>query len=67
MHFGKIYMLKQVENFSEFTKAIIGTINHGYKINNARLWKDGKPLDDAKQFFLSSLSKLKLICNARTQ
>jgi tetratricopeptide (TPR) repeat protein len=55
MRFGKIYMLGEAENYSEFTKEIIATIDYGNKINNAWLWKEGKPLENPKQFFLGSL------------
>lgn len=55
MRFGKIYMLGQAENYNEFAKEIITTIGYGNKINNAWLWKEGKPLENPKQFFLSSL------------
>lgn len=55
MRFGKIYMLGEAENFSEFTREIIAAIGYGNKIGSAWLWKDDKPLDDARKFFLSSL------------
>lgn len=55
MRFGKIYMLGQAENYPEFAKEIVKTIDYGSSINHAWLWKEGKPLDDAKNFFLSSL------------
>ena len=55
MRFGKIYMLGQAENFSEFTREIIKTIDYGYQIKDAWVWKQGKPLEAAKQFFLGSM------------
>lgn len=55
MRFGKIYMLGQAENYLEFTKEIVATIDYGNKINNTWLWKEGKPLENSKQFILSSL------------
>jgi tetratricopeptide (TPR) repeat protein len=55
MRFGKIYMLGQAENFSEFTREIIKTIDYGDKIKDAWVWKQGKPLEAARQFFLSSM------------
>lgn len=55
MRFGKIYMLGEAENYSAFTKEIIATIDYGNKINNAWLWKEGKPLENPTQFFLGSL------------
>ena len=55
MRFGKIYMLGQAENFSEVTREIIKTIDYGYQIKDAWFWKQGKPLEAAKQFFLGSM------------
>jgi tetratricopeptide (TPR) repeat protein len=55
MRFGKIYMLGQAENYQAFAKEIVAAIDYGHTINNAWLWKEGKPLDDAKNFFLGSL------------
>ena len=55
MRFGKIYMLGQAENYSMFTKTVIETINFGNSIKDAWLWKEGKPLEDAKAFFLGSM------------
>jgi tetratricopeptide (TPR) repeat protein len=55
MRFGKIYMLGQAENYPAFANEIVTTIEYGNKINNAWLWKEGKPLDNPKQFFLGSL------------
>jgi len=55
MRFGKIYMLGECEDWSAFAQTIVEAIDYGNTINNAWLWKDGKPLDDGKEFFLSSL------------
>lgn len=55
MRFGKIYMLGEAENYPGFAKEIVAAIDYGNTINNAWLWKEGKPLDDAKQFFLGTL------------
>src|SRR6185369_9270688 len=55
MRFGKIYMLGKIENFSEFTKLIVETIDYGNKIKNGWSWKEAKPLEDAENFFLNSL------------
>jgi tetratricopeptide (TPR) repeat protein len=55
MRFGKIYMLGEAENFEMFTKVLIETIDYGNSIKDAWLWKEGKPLEDAKQFFLGSM------------
>jgi tetratricopeptide (TPR) repeat protein len=55
MRFGKIYILGQAENYTEFTKEIVAAIDYGVKINNSWLWKEGKLLENPKAFFLSSL------------
>jgi tetratricopeptide (TPR) repeat protein len=55
MRFGKIYMLGEAENYPMFTKVILETINYGNSIKDAWLWKEGKPLEDAKEFFLSTM------------
>ncbi len=55
MRFGKIYMLGEAENYAEFVKEIVITVDYNNTINNAWLWKEGKPLENPKQFFLGSL------------
>jgi tetratricopeptide (TPR) repeat protein len=55
MRFGKIYMLGEAENFAEFVKEIVVTVEYNNTINNKWLWKEGKPLENPKQFFLGSL------------
>lgn len=55
MRFGKIYMLGQAENYVEFVKEIVTTVDYSNAINNTWLWKEGKLLEDPKQFFLGSL------------
>ena len=55
MRFGKIYMLGEAESYEMFTKVIIETIDYDNGIKNAWLWKEGKPLEDAKEFFLGSM------------
>ena len=55
MRFGKIYMLGEAESYEMFTKVIIETIDYDNGIKNAWLWKEGKSLEDAKEFFLGSI------------
>lgn len=55
MRFGKIYMLGKVENFTEFTNYLVSTIDYGNSIKDAWTWKEGKTLEDAKNFFLNSM------------
>lgn len=54
MRFGKIYMLGEAENYPEFVKEIVLTIDYSTKINNNWLWKEGKPLENPKKFFLGT-------------
>lgn len=55
MRFGKIYMLGEAENFPLFTSTLTETIDYSNKIDNKWLWKDGKPVEDGKKFFLGSI------------
>ncbi len=55
MRFGKVYMYGESEDFRSFTAEIVKTIEYAQTINYKWLWKEGKPLEDAKEFFLSSL------------
>jgi tetratricopeptide (TPR) repeat protein len=55
MWFGKIYVLGEAQNFAEFTRTIIQTIDLGVTIKNKWVWSGDKPLDDGENFFLGSL------------
>lgn len=55
MRFGKTYLLGKAENYTEFTKEVITTLNHADKIKNKWKWSDNKPLDDPEEFMLSSV------------
>ena len=55
MRFGKIYMLGKAENYKEFTKTLIETLEYGDKIDNAWLWKEGKSLKKEKDFLLNNI------------
>lgn len=55
MRFGKVYMYGESEDFRSFTTEIVKTIEYAQTINYKWLWKEGKLLEDAKEFFLSSL------------
>ncbi len=55
MRFGKIYMCGQIEDYEKFTAEIINTINYSFVNKNNWAWADNKPVDNAKEFFLSSL------------
>lgn len=55
MRFGKIYMFGQIEDYENFTKEIIKTIDFSAINKNKWTWADSKPLDDPKEFMLSSI------------
>lgn len=57
MRFGKIYMLGQKENYTEFTNEIIKTVDYSSVIKNAWLWTNNKPPKDPKQYMLSSVQE----------
>lgn len=60
MRFGKIYMFGQIEDYENFTKEIIKTIDYSAKNKNKWTWADDKPLDDPKDFMLSSIQNYQL-------
>lgn len=60
MRFGKIYMLGQIEDYENFTKEIIKTIDYSAVNKNKWTWTDSKPLDDPKNFMLSSIQDYQL-------
>jgi tetratricopeptide (TPR) repeat protein len=55
MRFGKIYMLGQIENYENFTKEIIKTIDYSAINKNKWTWSENKPLDDSKNVMLGSI------------
>lgn len=55
MRFGKIYMFGQIEDYENFTKEIIKTIDYSAINKNKWTWTDSKPLDDPQKFMLSSI------------
>ena len=60
MRFGKIYMFGQIEDYENFTKEIIKTIDYSATNKNKWTWADSKPLDDPKEFMLSSIQNYQL-------
>ncbi|MCS6935645.1 MAG: tetratricopeptide repeat protein [Chitinophagales bacterium] len=60
MRFGKIYMFGQIEDYENFTKEIIKTIDYSAINKNMWTWTDSKPLDDPKNFMLSSIQVYQL-------
>lgn len=55
LRFGKVFLLGETKNYGPFTKDILAVVNHSAKIKNKWMWKEGKPLDDPKDFMLSSI------------
>ncbi len=60
MRFGKIYMFGQLEDYEKFTTEIIKTIDYSSVNKNKWTWADSKPLDDPKEFMLSSIQNYQL-------
>jgi len=60
MRFGKIYMFGQIEDYENFTKEIIKTIDYSAINRNKWTWADSKPLDDPKEFMLSSIQNYQI-------
>lgn len=57
MRFGKTYVLGENENYAEFTKEIIKTIEYSNVIKNEWNWTKDKKLEDAENFMLGSIQK----------
>ena len=60
MRFGKIYMFGQLEDYEKFTTEIITTIAYSNENKNKWTWADSKPLDNPKEFMLSSIQNYQL-------
>ena len=60
IRFGKTYMFGELEDYKNFTTEIIKTIDYSEKIKNKWTWTDNKPVDDPKQFLLSSIQTYQL-------
>jgi tetratricopeptide (TPR) repeat protein len=55
MRFGKIYIYGQLEDYDNFTKEILKTIDYSSKNKNNWTWSENKPVEDAKKMFLGSI------------
>jgi tetratricopeptide (TPR) repeat protein len=55
MRFGKIYLLGEIGDYDSFSKEIIKAIDYSQEINYKWLWKENKPMDDAKDSFLGDI------------
>jgi len=54
MRFGKTYALGQLENWDDFTKEIIRTIDHS-STNNTWLWSNNEEREGGNDFMLSAI------------
>ena len=55
MRFGKIYVLGQIKDWTNFTSEIIKTVDYSAKNNNEWTWTNNEKREGGKEFFLSSL------------
>lgn len=55
LRFGKVYVLGRIKNYDAFTKEIVAAIEYGETIGMKWLWTDNKPLDEPKEFMLSTV------------
>lgn len=55
MRFGKIYMFGQIEDYENFTKEIIKTIDYSSINNNKWTWADNKPYEQTSKYFLGDI------------
>jgi tetratricopeptide (TPR) repeat protein len=55
MRLGKIYVLKNVSRYDDFTQEIIKTIEFSNANKNQWTWSDDSPVPNAKNFFLRSV------------
>jgi tetratricopeptide (TPR) repeat protein len=54
MRFGKMYLLSDANRFPEVATELIKAIEYGQQKHDW-LWKDGKPLEEPKEFFLDNV------------
>lgn len=55
MRFGKAYVLGKINDYGNFTKEIIKAIDYGQTIGLKWTWTDSKPLDNPKEYMLSTV------------
>jgi tetratricopeptide (TPR) repeat protein len=60
MRFGKIYALGQSEDWENFTKEIVKTIQYSKKNNNEWTWTFNEKKENGKEFFLGSIQDYQL-------
>ncbi|MDP2175090.1 MAG: tetratricopeptide repeat protein [Bacteroidota bacterium] len=55
IRFGKCYVLGQIEDYTNFTKSIIETVEYSKVNKNQWLWTENKPKEDAEKFMLETV------------
>ena len=55
MHFGRIHIQGEIEEFEAQKKSLIEVLRISKKINNSWLWHDGNEKDDARDFTLGNV------------
>jgi tetratricopeptide (TPR) repeat protein len=60
IRFGKVYMFGELQDYTNFTDEIIRTVDYSEKIKNKWTWTDNKPVEEPKQFMLSSIQTYQL-------
>jgi tetratricopeptide (TPR) repeat protein len=57
IRFGKSYILVRIEDYENFTKEIITTVEYSIINKNNWLWIDNKKLEDSENFMLGSIQE----------
>jgi len=60
MRFGKTYMFGQIEDYENFTKEIIKTIDYSVINQNQWVWSENKTVDDPKKKMLQSIQSYQI-------
>jgi tetratricopeptide (TPR) repeat protein len=55
MRFGKVYAYGKTGDYEKFTAEIVRTIDYSDVIKNKWTWKENKPLESPKNFFLGTI------------
>ena len=55
IRFGKCYMLQQIEDYDNFTKEVIKTVEYSQVNKNNWLWTGNKKQEDGEGFFLEAI------------
>ena len=55
LRFGKCYILKEMQDYKNFTTELIQTIEYSQTNNNEWLWSENKKKENGKEFFLKTI------------